>query len=106
MQAIREAHVARGDAHLRHWWTEGHEARWNAERAAWEAGEDMILTSAELLGDCMAAGLTAEATKHVHATDPADTRIWLIPGLTGGPLVEVYVDDGELYDVTTGRRIP
>ncbi|GAB6858891.1 hypothetical protein [Microbacterium xylanilyticum] len=106
VQAIREAHVARRDRDVSQWHTEANEAAWSAERASWDAGEDMILTSSELFSDCMFAGLDAEASKHIHATDPEDARLWLVPGLSGGPLVEVELYDGELFDVITGRRIP
>jgi len=94
------------DAHVTRWHTEANAAAWSAERASWDAGEDMICSTAEMFDDMMFARLESEASKFVHAADPQDVRRWLVPGLTGGPLLEVVIEDGELYDAITGRPVP
>ncbi|WP_460529315.1 hypothetical protein [Humibacter ginsengiterrae] len=91
-QAIRSAHVARRDVFLQQWWTAGHEARWLAERAQWEAGEAMICSTVEMFRACMFAGLDREAARFTFANDRDDSRWWLVPGSEGGRVVECDVE--------------
>lgn len=102
---IRQAHVARRDVFLRQWWTPEHEEHWTAERAAVEAGEDMIMSTCEVFDALMFARLDAEASRYIHDADRDDSRRWLVPGRSGGPLREIVIDGADLYDAQTGQLV-
>ncbi|MDQ4213266.1 hypothetical protein RBR11_05000 [Microbacterium sp. ASV81] len=64
------------------------------------------MTTSEVFDALMFARLDSEASKYVHAADRDDSRRWLVPGASGGPLREVVAEGADLFDALTGQLVP